>query len=111
MKIIFLVVISLFFASCAHSVHQVQTSDFNVVEEANSDKLVTKESGKIIQAQAEQFVVLGFTQQTNYVNQAYDQLLQKCKGSVVGITTQLSSSLSFFSWTNKVLMQGFCIEN
>ena len=31
-------------------------------------------------------------------------------GRIEGITTQISTSLGFFSWTNKVLMKGFCFN-
>lgn len=91
------------FSSCAHSVHQVHTSDF--------DPYAPIESGKMISAQAEQFVILGFTSETEYVNQAYQKLMAQCPGRITGITTQLSTSLGFFSWTNKTLMQGLCLKN
>lgn len=87
-------------SSCAHSIHQVHTSDF-----------VKSSNGKVIQAKAEQFVILGFTKQTDYVDQAYASLLKQCPGSISGITTQISTSLSFLSWTNKALIQGICSLN
>lgn len=91
------------FSGCAHSVHQVHTSDF--------DPAAPIEAGKMISAQAEQFVILGFTSETEYVNQAYQKLMAQCPGRITGITTQLSTSLGFFSWTNKTLMQGLCLKN
>jgi len=88
---------------CMHSIHQVHVSDFEPF-----DKF---ESGNIVSAKAEQFVILGFVQQTDYVNNAYKMLQEKCpKGQLQGITTQYSTSLSFFSWTNKILMQGLCVS-
>lgn len=96
--------IFLVLSGCAHSVHQVHTSDFMPYARITS--------GEVIQGRGEQFVVLGFTQQTEYVDQAYRQLLQNCRtGRVTGITTQFSTSLGFFSWTNKILMQGLCLKN
>lgn len=92
----------LFLMGCAHSVHEVHTSDFLPG--------ASVAQGKMIEARAEQFVILGITQDTSYVNRAYRDLIKGCPaGAVTGITTQLSTSLGFFSWTNKVLMQGLCV--
>lgn len=95
--------LALSLSACAHSVHQVHTSDFNPG--------IPIESGKMVKGYAEQFVVLGFTSETEYVDRAYRLLAANCQdGTVTGITTQLSSSLGFFSWTNKALMQGLCVR-
>lgn len=88
---------------CAHSIHQVHTSDMI--------PYAAIESGDIVKGKAEQFVILGFTDNTDYVNQATHQLMAACpQGSISGITTQISTSLGFFSWTNKALMQGLCVK-
>mgnify|MGYP001557646415 CR=1 FL=1 len=90
-------------SGCAHSIHQVHTSDFVPGTPI--------ESGEMVKAQTEQFVVLGFVGQTDYVDQAYNQLMSKCSNGVLtGITTEYSTSLGFFSWTNKILMQGLCVH-
>lgn len=103
-KLILLFCAFLIFGGCAHSIHQVHTSDFN--------PYAPIERGDIVKGYGEQFVILGFVQQTNYVNAAYSQLLGACaNGAISGITTQYSTSLGFFSWTNKVLMQGLCVKN
>lgn len=109
MKIILLLTSILWLSSCAHSVHQVHTSDFDLPESVRGKKNIV-ELGKVIQAKSEQFVIMGFTKETNYINQAYANLVSQCDGTVLGITTQLSTSLGFFSWTNKVLMQGMCVR-
>lgn len=88
---------------CMHSIHQVHVSDFEPFDPF--------ESGEIVKANSEQFVILGFVSQTSYVDKAYKELQAKCpKGRVQGITTQYSTSLNFFSWTNKILMQGLCVS-
>lgn len=88
---------------CTHSIHQVQVSDFRPYK--------ALERGDVVAASAEQFTILGFTRETNYVDQAYKQLQQKCpNGNLTGITTQISTSHGFFSWTNKALMQGLCVK-
>lgn len=89
---------------CAHSVHEVHASDFSPYAEI--------ERGEMVKAYADQFVVLGFVRDTNYVDIAQQKLMQACPhGSLTGITTQYSTSLGFFSWTNKILMQGLCVKN
>lgn len=101
---IFALTLAFFLSACAHSIHEVHTSDFSPGAEIAS--------GEMVKGSSEQFVILGFTQQTEYVNQAYQQLMQACpKGILTGITTQYSTSLSILSWTNKILMQGLCIPS
>ena len=89
---------------CAHSIHEVHTSDFMPYAEL--------ERGEVVKGYGEQFVVMGFVKETNYVNVAQQQMMAACpNGNITGITTQFSSSLGFFSWTNKILMQGLCVKN
>lgn len=93
----------LFLSGCAHSVHEVHTSDFLPATPI--------ESGEMVKASTEQFVILGFVGNTDYVNQAYAKLQGACpEGVITGITTQYSTSLGFFSWHNKILMQGLCVQ-
>ena len=93
-KLIFLCTILLFFlGGCTHTLHQYHVSD---VEPSNSDY-------KSISAYSEQFVVMGFVTDTDYVNHAFSKLQKKCpSGRVTGIHTRYSTSHGFFSWTNKV---------
>lgn len=94
---------SLLLAGCAHSVHNVYISDF-----AGYPKL---EQGEVVKATSEQFVIMGFVDETNYVDQARNKLIAQCpNGNITGISTQFSTSLGFFSWTNKILMQGLCTK-
>lgn len=87
-------------SACAHSLHLYQAD--------NQDG----QKGQLIEALTEQKVILGFTQDTNYVNQAFDQLKQQCQsGRVEGINTRYSTSLGFFSWTNKIRMRGYCVKS
>lgn len=100
---LFLAITVLSLAACAHSIHQVHVSDFLPA--------APLESGDVVKGYGEQFVVFGFVSQTDYVNQAYNQLQAACpQGVISGITTQHSTSLGFLSWTNKVLMQGLCLK-
>jgi hypothetical protein len=93
----------LLLSACAHSVHEVYISDF-----AGYPKL---EQGQVIKATAEQHTVLGFVYETDYVETAKKKLMAQCPtGDISGISTQFSTSLGFFSWTNKILMQGLCTK-
>ncbi|MGZ3772447.1 MAG: hypothetical protein ACXVCY_01855 [Pseudobdellovibrionaceae bacterium] len=101
MKVLGLVLF-LFLASCAHSIHEVHTSDFSPG--------VPIESGRVVSGTAEQFVILGIVENTAYVDEAYQNLMNSCpNGSITAVTTQYFTSLGFFSWTNKILMQGLCV--
>ncbi len=94
----------LFLCSCAHSIHEVHTSDFLPA--------ASIESGEMVKASSEQFVIFGFVGNTDYVDQAYQKLMKNCpQGALTAITTQYSTSLNFFSWTNKILMQGLCVPS
>lgn len=95
--------LAILLGGCTYSIHQVHVSDFQ--------PYAPLERGDIVKGYGEQFVVLGFTQQTNYVDSAYKQLMSNCSGGALsGITTQISTAHGFFSWTNKALMQGLCLK-
>lgn len=101
MKAISLVLL-LVLSACAHSIHEVHTSDFSPGAPI--------ESGNMIKGYGEQKVIFWFAENTDYIDRAYRKLMGACPGGVVtGITTQISTSMGFFSWTNKALMQGLCI--
>ena len=89
--------------SCTHSIHNVHTSGFSPFKKF--------QQGTIVREQTKQDVILGLSFDTNYVDLAYIKLQKKCpKGRITGITTQYSTSHGFFSWTNKIFMQGLCIK-
>lgn len=100
MKLKYLLVLLCLSFGCAHSVHQVHTSDFKDM----------KPGSRQLESEASQFVILGFVSETNYVNQAYNQLLNQCPGRITGITSRHSTSLGFLSWTNKVHMFAYCVQ-
>lgn len=99
MKLALTMILCFALQSCAYSVHQVHVSDF-------AKKMPKKM--KIVEAQAEQLVILGFAFDTNYVDQAVRKLKKKCRGSIDGITTKYSTDLGFYSWTNKITLKGIC---
>lgn len=100
----FILASTLCLGACAHSIHQVNVSDFEPYKPL--------EAGRMVKAESEQFVVMSMTRNTNYVETAYRKLQAACEGGIItGISTQYSTSLGFFSWTNKILMQGLCLSN
>ncbi len=97
LKTLLIFILPFFLVSCAHSLHVYQAD--------NSPNF----NGQLIEAQTEQRVIMGFVGDTKYVDAAYNDLKQKCNGGrVEGINTRYSTSLGFFSWTNKIRMRGYC---
>jgi hypothetical protein len=102
-KLVFALLAAASLGACTHSIHLVHVSDF--------DPYDPKSGGKMVEGRAEQFVILWFEDDTNYVDRALDQLMKSCpRGRIQGITTQYSTSHGFFSWTNKILMRGLCVR-
>ena len=96
-----LVVAALGLAGCTHSVHMNHTSDYRMTKPMSAYHLV--------EARTEQRVFLGFVDNTDYVDEAFSQLQDKCpQGQVTGIQTRYSTSHGFLSWTNVILMKGYC---
>ena len=94
----------LLLGGCAHSIHEYAVADaYPPHGEAHG--------GRTIEARGEQFVVLSFAFDTDYADEAYRQLLASCPdGDIVGINTRYSTSLSFFSYTNKIVLQATCLD-
>jgi hypothetical protein len=64
-----------------------------------------------ITSSSEQFVILGFVFDTDYVDEALLKLQSQCpKGTVDRIDTVFKTKLGFLSWTNQIFMTGYCIE-
>lgn len=96
--------IALATSACTHSLHIQHISDFG-------PSYAPYQKGEWVTAETEQFVVLGFVGQTDYVNQAYTKLLSQChSGTIQGIQTEYSTDHGFFSWTNRIRMQGLCLK-
>ena len=91
-----------FCTACSHSIHLVDIHGF--------DLQPAEEKSHLIAAQAEQKVILGFVFDTQYVDEAHQKLLSQCKGAIRAVSTQFSTSHGFMHWTNKIKMQGLCVE-
>lgn len=93
-----------FMVGCTHSIHLVHVSDF-VPEVGSAQK------GKLITSMGKQFTIMGITGNTRYVEKALKKLVEQCpNGEVQGILTRFSTDHGFFSWTNRVVMEGRCLE-
>jgi len=102
--LILTLMLSSLLTGCTHSLHISHVSDF-------SPTMKSYAAGELVKVKKEQFVVMGFVQDTNYVDQAYRDLKTSCPGgSVQGITSQYSTSHGFFSWTHYLEMQGLCVR-
>jgi hypothetical protein len=103
-KLFFFGVLAMTFLGCTHSLHVAHVSDFSPTFKEYS-------KGELVKSRVEQSTFMGFVTDTNYVDEAYTNLMASCSGgSIQGITTQYSTSHGFFSWTNVVDMQGLCIK-
>lgn len=100
-----ILMLSVLLSGCAHSLHQYYVSDSSLpLRNLASD-------GKEISAEAEQFVILFITGNTDYADQAYSKLLAQCPhGEIVGINARYSTSLGFLSYYNKIHLRGICVS-
>lgn len=103
MKKIFILFGFFYCFSCTHSVHLVNFSDQRPYKNLKDSRE--------IRAHSQQFSVLGFNQDTNYVEAAYTQLQKQCPaGQITAITTKYYTDHGFFSWTNHLEMNAYCVN-
>lgn len=86
---------------CTHSIHLQHVSDFDAVS-ANAAQR------KVVVVETSQRVILWFAFDTDYVDDAKKQLIEKCPAGVSAVSTQFSTDHGFLHWTNKIRMQGIC---
>lgn len=87
------------------SVHEYQPSGYASVRTAGAPI----ETVPIV-AESKQTVLLGIADNTDYVNQAYDDLLRQCPGEVIGLNTRVSTALGFLSYTNHLHIEALCVK-
>lgn len=98
-----LLIASILLTGCTHSIHMSHMSDF-----ASNAPAAKQFESKVINIETEQFVFMGFVFDTDYVDQAYQQLLDQCAGEVSAVNTQYSTSHGFLHWKNKIRMRAVC---
>src|SRR5271163_2262483 len=80
-------------SGCASSLHEVQSAGYSPATNVAG----APRRGVWIHARAEQGVVLGITNNTDYVDRAFAQLSSQCAGDIVGLNTRFSTNLGFLS--------------
>ena len=104
MKILMSWFLLLSLGGCAYSVHQYSALDFTGMTGMNL-KNATK-----VSATGEKKYILIKTD-NDFVDIAYANLMDKCKdGAITGITTKYLTALSFFSFDEKLELEGYCIK-
>jgi len=92
----------LLLGGCTSSIHLVNTAGFD-------QPMPTDAEPRYLVAEAEKNVILGFSFDTDYVDEARESLIAQCDGDLVAVSTQYYTEHDFLHWTNKILMKGICI--
>ena len=88
---------------CVHAHHMTAMSDIHAPSHFND--------GRLIESEANQVVVLGLAENTDFVVAAYRDLGLQCpNGTVTGIQTRYSTALGFLRWEHTVRMWGYCFD-
>jgi hypothetical protein len=88
--------------SCSHSIHQVYVSA--------QDRLPPAQKTGWIDVEKDDFVVLGFTTTTDYVEKAYKELESKCNGRISQVSTEHLTSYYFLSYKQRIRLKGLCVS-
>jgi len=81
-------------------------SQVDVDVDSNSQNQL--ENGNVIAIEKSQKNILGFVYNTDYVDQAYVDLLQQCPNGTVMINVEYLTNHGFFSWTDKIRIKAIC---
>lgn len=89
---------------CAYSIHQYNAGDISVdVEQLKSAKHIEVETKK-------NYILAKFD--NDFVDSAYQELASQCMGGqIVGVTSRYITDLSFFSFTEHLDLEGYCIAS
>jgi hypothetical protein len=88
---------------CATAVHQVSPSVGPRHDPATA-------SVRLVRSTGEQQVILGFVQQTAYVDAAWARLLDQCRdGELQWVTATSSTQLGFLSYRNQLAFEATCV--
>ncbi len=104
MKKLFLLltVISIMMLSaCTSSIHMSQV-------DIGSNSQKDLDEGKVIAIEKSQKNILGFVYDSNYVDQAYAELLQRCPNGTAMINVEYLTNHGFLSWTDKIRLKAIC---
>jgi hypothetical protein len=101
MKKLFLLLNVVMLSACTSSVHMSQV-------DIGSDSYNEDDIGKIIEIEESQKNILGFVYNTNYVDQAYKNLLLQCPSGTSMINVEYLTNHGFLSWTDKIRIKAIC---
>ncbi|WP_019026400.1 hypothetical protein [Colwellia piezophila] len=101
MKKLFLLLTVAMLSACTSSIHMSQ-----VDVGTNSQQELA--SGKVINIEKSQKILLGFVYDSNYVDQAYKQLLLQCPNGTSMINVEYLTNHGFLSWTDKIRIKALC---
>ncbi|MBC7533748.1 MAG: hypothetical protein H7318_19445 [Oligoflexus sp.] len=88
--------------SCAHSINQVYVGSM--------DASARFGKGKWVEVETSDRVILGFQMDTNYVDNAYAELQEKCPGRLSQVTSEHITSYLFLSYRQRLLLKGLCMQ-
>jgi len=91
---------------CSYSMHEYQAAGYAPATHTAGPP----RQAVWIHSRANQGVILGVTDNTDYVDEAYARLLDQCPGDIVAVNTRYSTKLGFLSYRNTVEMQAFCLQ-
>jgi len=103
--IAFIGLLGLLASGCTYSMHEYQAGGYAAAPNGGPRQ------AEWIHARGEQSVILGVTDNTDYVDHAYADLLDQCAGEVVGVNTRFSTSLGFLSYKNVIEMRAMCLHD
>lgn len=85
--------------ACAYSVHQYGATDFTGMKPGK--RVVAEGSKNYFYAKTD----------NDFVDKAYKSLVSQCQnGLITGITSQYRTELSFLSFTEKMIIEGTCVN-
>jgi len=88
-------------SACTSSIHMSQVD----IGSNSQNQLV---GGEVIEIEKSQKNILGFVYNTNYVDQAYTQLLLQCPNGTAMINVEYLTNHGFLSWTDKIRIKAIC---
>jgi ribosomal protein S2 len=106
-RAVLMVALATLACGCSYSMHEYQAAGYAPATPTSGG---APRQAVWIHARANQGVILGVTDNTDYVDEAYQRLLAQCPGDIVAVNTRYSTKLGFLSYRNTVEMQAFCLE-
>ena len=101
MKKLFLLLNIVMLSACTSSIHMSQV-------DIGSNTYNENDIGKIVEIEKAQKNILGFVYNTNYVDQAYKNLLLQCPNGTSMINVEYLTNHGFLSWTDKIRIKAIC---